>query len=89
MKQGSTAAARRMARAKAIEARGNNPLASRKALRSAGTGRRARMQYEGKRNPEGLQFAATTGRIAAGKKPSKGYKAPYSMLPGGAAKLRG
>jgi len=40
------------------------------------------MQYEGKRNPEGLQFAATIGRMIAGKKPSKSYKAPYSKLPG-------
>lgn len=40
------------------------------------------MQYQGKRNPEGLAFAATTGRIAAGKRQGNGYKPPSSRLPG-------
>lgn len=44
------------------------------------------MQYEGKRSLESLQFAATSGRVAAGKKPSKGYKAPYSRISGKSTK---
>lgn len=86
VEQGLGAASRRLARARAVEARGDDPLASRRALTSAGTGRRARLHYQGKRNPENLQFAATVGRIARGKKPSRSYRPPSSKLPTPASK---